>query len=174
MQPVLPTISTFLTNRRKTRFSFPSEYRNRFVIYNADGTRFGEIKYIIGHALGLVECSACSITHTSSGEKQDWKNLKGKCQMKTKIVQWHRDELSDRVKAFVDSENVEYPVVIVEDRDSSLSVGQTAMNLNCAVVPSKDVRKIEEKQIILIPRRILPTASLILVAAIIDSTAGGK
>ena len=43
--------------------------------------------------------------------------------MKTKIVQWHRDELSDRVKAFVDSENVEYPVVIVEDRDSSLSVG---------------------------------------------------
>ena len=56
-----------------------SIYVCRFVIYDADGTRFGEIKYIIGHALGLIECSACSITHTSKGEKDEWKNLKQKC-----------------------------------------------------------------------------------------------
>ena len=83
-----------------------SIYVCRFVIYDADGTRFGEIKYIIGHALGLIECSACSIKNTSKGEKDEWKNLKQKCEMKTKIIQWHRDEVNDKVNDFIKSENL--------------------------------------------------------------------
>ena len=71
--------------------------------------------------------------------------------MKTKIVQWHRDELSDRVKAFVNAENVEYPVVIVEDRDSRLSVGLNSNELKlCCGSIEKMLEKMKEKQIILI------------------------
>ena len=128
-----------------------SIYVCRFVIYDADGTRFGEIKYIIGHALGLIECSACSITHTSKAEKDEWKNLKQKCEMKTKIIQWHRDEVNDKVNDFIKSENVKYPVVIVESRDSKLSVGLNDIELKaCSGSIEQMLEKLKEKQIVLI------------------------
>ena len=74
-------------------------YKRLIVVYDADGTFVGEVTYILGHFLGLRECSACDITHSLSqigkgtgGEKPEWRELKKK--LPIPVVQLHRNDLA--------------------------------------------------------------------------------
>ncbi|WES64306.1 hypothetical protein P0L94_17795 [Microbacter sp. GSS18] len=33
-------------------------------VYHADGGPIGELKYVVGHMLGIAHCALCDITHT--------------------------------------------------------------------------------------------------------------
>ncbi len=97
------------------------------VVYDADGTIFGEISYILGHALGLRECSACDITHSLSqigqgtgGEKPAWSELKKK--LSVPVVQLHRNDLI-KLDPMIWGELInQVPAVFAERADQSVQV----------------------------------------------------
>lgn len=76
-----------------------------YVLYNADASVMGKLRY--GYrktacpADGEPECAACDITHggLSLKETPSWLEVKKEIEdsSDTKVVQWHRDELSPQV-----------------------------------------------------------------------------
>ncbi len=41
-------------------------------IYDADGTMWGEVSYVVGHLLGRAHCALCEITHGTLRPKATW------------------------------------------------------------------------------------------------------
>ena len=75
-----------------------------YILYNADASLMGKVKYSykkICRTDGNPECAACQITHggLSLNETPDWQKAKQQIETEEsmKVVQWHRDELSDQV-----------------------------------------------------------------------------
>ena len=68
-------------------------------IYNAEGSIFGEIKYLYNKYIKDMRCSMCDITHNSFREKSEWGE---KCREFTfKIECLHLDELPSDIKNIV-------------------------------------------------------------------------
>ena len=70
-------------------------------VYDADGTLWGEVRYVVGSRLGRTHCSLCDITHGSLGEKRAWKACRADLAVPFTAV--HRDEMSSDVAAVVGS-----------------------------------------------------------------------
>ena len=75
-----------------------------YILYNADASLMGKVKYSykkICRTDGNPECAACQITHggLSLNETSEWSKAKKELESEEniKVVQWHRDELSDQV-----------------------------------------------------------------------------
>lgn len=62
-----------------------------YVIYDADGTRTGELIYIAKKLLGLAHCAACDITHGPRREKPEFTELK--LTWPVPVHNIHRDEM---------------------------------------------------------------------------------
>ncbi|KAI9010607.1 hypothetical protein DFJ74DRAFT_685041 [Hyaloraphidium curvatum] len=75
--------------------SAPSKERPAalLVVYNADGSLLGELRYIIGKTFRGATCAACDITHGSFGEKSDFVACKRRLGVKVELL--HRDELGE-------------------------------------------------------------------------------
>jgi len=43
-----------------------------YCIYNAEGSIFGEIRYLYNKYIKDIKCSMCDITHNSFSEKSEW------------------------------------------------------------------------------------------------------
>lgn len=41
-------------------------------IYDADGTLWGEVSYVVGHLLGRTHCALCDVTHGTLRPKATW------------------------------------------------------------------------------------------------------
>lgn len=41
-------------------------------VYHADGGLVGELRYVIGHALGRTQCGLCDVTHSPVRRKPQW------------------------------------------------------------------------------------------------------
>jgi hypothetical protein len=102
-----------------------STFTKLFVVYDADGTLIGEISYILGHALGLRECSACDITHSLSqigqgtgGEKPAWTAFKNS--LTIPVVQLHRNDL-DSSEKWIALKN-QLPLIVGECENGLLKV----------------------------------------------------
>ncbi|UYN84690.1 MAG: hypothetical protein KIT89_05865 [Microcella sp.] len=78
-------------------------------VYNADGGIVGELRYIIGHALGTVSCALCDITHSPVRRKREWDAFVAALGIPVDLR--HLNELDDREQAAVGSSA---PVVLVE------------------------------------------------------------
>lgn len=81
-----------------------------YILYNADASLMGKVKYSykkICRTDGNPECAACQITHggLSLNETSEWSIAKKELESEEniKVVQWHRDELSDQVRNFSSS-----------------------------------------------------------------------
>ena len=62
-----------------------------YCIYNAEGSIFGEIRYLYNKYIKDMGCSMCDITHNSFSEKSEWAK---KCrEFPFKIECLHLDEL---------------------------------------------------------------------------------
>ena len=44
-----------------------------YCIYNAEGSIFGELKYLYNKYIRDIKCSMCDITHNTLSEKREWK-----------------------------------------------------------------------------------------------------
>lgn len=65
-----------------------------FGIYNAEGTFFGELGYVIAKIGGKRSCSLCDITHGwNPFGKRDWKRLCKSSLIDIQLI--HRDEATD-------------------------------------------------------------------------------
>ncbi|KAF2678474.1 hypothetical protein K458DRAFT_491279 [Lentithecium fluviatile CBS 122367] len=91
-----------------------------YILYNADASVMGKLKYgyrkICKSSEENPACAACDITHggLSLQETPAWMNAKKQIEAESgsKVVQWHRDELSSEMKEFVTSKQVRYPAVV--------------------------------------------------------------
>ena len=67
-----------------------------YCIYNAEGSIFGEIRYLYNKYIKDIKCSMCDITHNSLSEKSEWAK---KCrEFPFKIECLHLDELPCDIK----------------------------------------------------------------------------
>lgn len=74
-----------------------------YIIYNADGSLFGKLKYgykKLGSSSSESSCSACDLTHNGLNltETTEWAATKKK--IPAEVQQLHRDELSSEVRAW--------------------------------------------------------------------------
>ena len=65
-----------------------------FGIYNADGTFFGELGYVIAKLAGKKSCSLCDVTHGwNPFGKRQWKGLCKSSSLDIQLI--HRDEATE-------------------------------------------------------------------------------
>lgn len=84
-------------------------------VYNADGGIVGELRYIIGHALGTTSCALCDITHSPIRRKREWDAFVTELGIRVDLR--HLNELDERERAAVAGRA---PIVLVE-RDGMLA-----------------------------------------------------
>ena len=71
-----------------------------YCIYNAEGSIFGELKYLYNKYVRDIKCSMCDITHNTLSEKKEWKN---RCMVShLKIECLHLDELPKDIENLVE------------------------------------------------------------------------
>ena len=82
-----------------------SNERTLYLIYNADGSILGKLRYGYRKVTAPADrgpvCAACDLTHggMSLSETPAWVAAKAEIEHSSnlKVVQWHRDELSTEV-----------------------------------------------------------------------------
>lgn len=84
-------------------------------VYNADGGIVGELRYIVGHALGTASCALCDITHSPLRRKREWDAFVADLGVPVDLR--HLNELDERETAAVGDDA---PVVLI-DRDGMLT-----------------------------------------------------
>ena len=71
-----------------------------YCIYNAEGSIFGELKYLYKKYTENIKCSMCDITHNTLSEKKEWKK---RCMVSfLKIECLHLDELPKDIENLVE------------------------------------------------------------------------
>ncbi|MGA7148564.1 MAG: hypothetical protein WBX17_08775 [Microbacterium sp.] len=94
-------------------------------IYNADGGLTGEVRYVLGHLFGTLECALCDITHSPVRRKPEWDRMVARVGVPITLL--HRNELDERLQAAV--RGVTLPVVLAHRSDGSTRVALTADQL---------------------------------------------
>jgi hypothetical protein len=80
-------------------------------VYNADGGLLGEMRYVVGHLLGRVECQLCDITHSPVRRKREWDLLVSRFPLPLRVV--HRNEIPAGVD--LDVRSARLPAVYAVD-----------------------------------------------------------
>ena len=80
-----------------------------YCIYNAEGSIFGELKYLYNKFIRDIKCSMCDITHNILSKKREWKK---RCMVSPlKIECLHLDELPKDIENLVEGNT---PCVVVK------------------------------------------------------------
>ena len=66
-------------------------------VYDADGGVAGEVKYVVGHLLGRLECALCDITHGPLWRKKSFDAFRARVGVPFEVV--HRNERTPEVEA---------------------------------------------------------------------------
>ncbi len=80
-------------------------------VYNADGGLAGEVRYVVGHLLGRVQCHLCDITHSPVRRKREWDLLVSRFPLPIRVV--HRNEIPAGVD--LDPRSARLPAVYAVD-----------------------------------------------------------
>jgi hypothetical protein len=83
-------------------------------IYNADGGLLGEATYVVGHLLGLVECSLCDITHSPFRRKPQWDSFVATLPCEFSLL--HRNEVTPELEQWMEGRSL--PLVVGESLDN--------------------------------------------------------
>ena len=96
------------------------------VVYDADGSVAGELRYFVGHYfLGDRACSLCDISHGPLKQKAAWKDWMRRIGIP--VAALHRDGLPTDV---AEAAAGVFPVVIAHDADGAASVVLGPKQLN--------------------------------------------
>jgi hypothetical protein len=87
----------------------PARLRRLIGVYDADGTRRGELAYFIGARLGRAHCSLCDITHGPVRRTREWQDYQAS--LAVPFATFHRDDQPDEVRA---ASGGAVPVVVAE------------------------------------------------------------
>lgn len=68
------------------------------MVYDADGTLVGEVRYAVGHLLGRVRCDLCDITHGGLRRRAAFDDLVASLPVPVDVL--HRDEQSPELATF--------------------------------------------------------------------------
>jgi hypothetical protein len=66
-------------------------------VYDADGTRMGEVAYWVGARLGRRHCALCDITHGAIRERREWRQCAEA--LPVPFVTHHRDDQPPDIRA---------------------------------------------------------------------------
>ncbi|KAL8941106.1 MAG: hypothetical protein Q9216_002438 [Gyalolechia sp. 2 TL-2023] len=100
-----------------------------YILYNADASLVGKMSYgyrkITTKKDCTPACAACDITHGGLhlDETAKWKEAKGEMLESgavSDVKQFHRDELDGETKAFVQSQGLQFPMVLVKEEGGGL------------------------------------------------------
>lgn len=97
------------------------------IVYDADGTRTGEIIYIVKKFLGVAHCSACDITHGPRCEKPEFTDMKHN--FPVPMFNIHRDEMDQQMTQTV-AENLPCVVARTDMCDVLLLNAEALENCN--------------------------------------------
>jgi hypothetical protein len=81
-------------------------------VYDADGGLAGEVRYVVGHLLGLTHCGLCDITHSPLRRKPAWDAMVTRLPVPLRTV--HRNEQTADERAVSTSST---PCVLARLRD---------------------------------------------------------
>ncbi|KAL8645715.1 MAG: hypothetical protein Q9226_007175 [Calogaya cf. arnoldii] len=100
-----------------------------YILYNADASVMGKLTYgykkLTNKDKDKPTCAACDITHggLSLDETSQWKAAKNELVESgavKDVKQFHRDELDQETKEYVQSQGLKFPMVLVQDEGSGL------------------------------------------------------
>jgi hypothetical protein len=69
-------------------------------VYDAEGSLLGELRYVVGHALGRRHCALCEVTHGRLREKPTWREARE--QLPVPFAAVHLDEQDPSERAVAD------------------------------------------------------------------------
>jgi len=72
--------------------------RRLSMVYDADGTLVGEVRYVVGHLLGRVRCDLCDITHGGLRRRTTFDELVASLPVPVAVL--HRDEQDAELAPF--------------------------------------------------------------------------
>ncbi len=78
-------------------------------VYDADGTLFGEVAYVVGHVLGRRSCALCDITHGSLKRRPEFDEAASTLGVPFDLV--HRNETTADLSELIAGE---LPCVVAE------------------------------------------------------------
>ena len=92
-------------------------------VYDADGTVFGELAYVVGHLLGRRSCALCEITHGSVKRRPEFDEAAATLGVPFDLL--HRDERSPALATLTDGA---LPCVVAEgDGEQRVLVDRVAL-----------------------------------------------
>ncbi len=102
-------------------------------VYDADGTVLGELRYVVGRALGRAHCALCDITHGAFRRRPEWKA--GQSSLGIPFDTYHRNDQPDAVRTTTGGTT---PVVVAETTNSEILVllGETELE-ECGASPER-------------------------------------
>jgi hypothetical protein len=106
-------------------------------VYHARGTLLGELRYVVGRALGTSHCALCDITHGSVRLKKTWTEATSSIPVPFDRV--HLDERSPEVAAITDGVT---PCVVAHTDDGVEVVLGPAELAACHGEPTRLVREL--------------------------------
>jgi hypothetical protein len=90
-------------------------------VYKANGGLLGELAYVMGHLVGVRECSLCDITHSPIRKKNAFKALEQKLReehdLEVRLV-----HMNERSGAELRASEGREPCVLLEYSDGSMSM----------------------------------------------------
>lgn len=90
-------------------------------VYKADGGLLGELTYVLGHLIGIRECSLCDITHSPIKKKGEFKafekRLLADFDISVRLV-----HMNERTESELKASEGREPCVLLQHEDGSLSM----------------------------------------------------
>ena len=106
-------------------------------IYNADGTVFGELRYVVGKLRGTTSCSLCDITHGKVRPRKDFFAACAEAAIEIELL--HRNEAtSEHLAAAGD-----LPALIVEVEGAWQCVLNASDLEECAGSPAQLISRLQ-------------------------------
>jgi len=107
-------------------------------VYNADGSRRGELAYVVGRLRGTAHCALCDVTHGRLRRRPDFDAA---CRLlPVPLELCHRDEID---QPLIDLIGGRYPCIIVFDTDPEVLLTPEDIEM-CAGEPDALVTRVAD------------------------------
>ena len=100
-------------------------------VYKANGGLAGEISYVLGHLIGVKECSLCDITHSPLRKKSAFKAFE-KQLLEEFGISFRLVHMNERTEAELAASEGREPCVLLQHADGSMSMFLDFVELKAA------------------------------------------